>query len=301
MSARPARREKSALRAAVESLEGRSLLTAWIAQPDYYVSNQAGAVTLPVMVAPTDPTNPTQSVKVVTSDGTAKAGVDYTAVSRTLTSESTAPSVPVSIPILVNSPNSAERTFTVSASTDAAGDYPAKTTVHIVNRTDLVPPHVVSTRMVAKGQNVKSVVITFSKDMAPGPVSDPANYMILDATRMKLGPAATKTVEGLMAGFAKGKVAVTSAVYDPATHSVTLTPARKVRATPFLSVADGQIYSDPNRVAKSPLTDTAGNLLDSMNTGVPDGILNASNFQKWLDGPTKPAPHPHPAPHRRGR
>jgi hypothetical protein len=300
MSARAAHREKSALRAAVESLEGRSLLTAWIAQPDYYVSNQAGAVTLPVMVAPTDPTNPTQSVKVVTSDGTAKAGVDYTAVSRTLTSESTAPSVPVSIPILATSPNTAERTFKVTV-TDNPTDPPATTTVHIVNRTDLVPPHVVSTRMVAKGRNLKSIVITFSKDMAPGPVSDPANYMIMDPTQMKLGPAAMKTLEGFTAGFAKGEIAVTSAVYDPATRSVTLTPARKAHATPFLSVGDGHILSDPNSVAKSPLTDTAGNLLDSMNSGVPDGILNASNFQKWLDGPTKPAPHPHPAPHRRGR
>jgi hypothetical protein len=64
---------------------------------------------------------------------------------------------------------------------------------------------------------------------------------------------------------------LSSAVYDPATHSVTLTLAHRLKKTPFVTISDAQLEQGMNAVgmntptpsellpAISPITDATGN------------------------------------------
>jgi hypothetical protein len=150
---------------------------------------------------------------------------------------------------------------------------------------DTTPPKVIGTRLITRGPFVKQFVITFSKDMAPGPVQDAGNYSIAD-------PRSVRPVKGMEWTTATRQIALKSAIYNPITHSVTLTPAGKVRKFPFFMILNTAFADAINLVGQptpptpaqlmpkiSPITDTTGNPLDSTGSGHPDGILAAIVLQ----------------------
>jgi hypothetical protein len=97
-----------------------------------------------------------------------------------------------------------------------------------------------------------------------------------------------RPVKGLEWTTATRQIALKSAMYNPITHSVTLTPAEKVRKFPFFMILNTAFANAINLVGQptpasaaqllpklSPITDTTGNPLDSKASGTPDGILEA--------------------------
>ena len=80
---------------------------------------------------------------------------------------------------------------------------------------DLDFPVVNETHSITKGGKITGLVIEFSRDMAPGPVTDLRNFEV-DAFR--------KGTRAFVPSRTSG-VALKSASYDPVSHSVTLVPA----------------------------------------------------------------------------
>jgi hypothetical protein len=272
-------------RIALELLEDRRLLSIGFTMSNYYVNDQSSSVTLglfsqvdgPAGLPPATTTPAANTFHVQTQDVSAKAGVDYTAVNTTAQMSSDPASQVVTIPLLKGSGNTSERTFTVQiapASTDPT--VVSTATVHVVNRTDLTPPTVVAARELAKGRKLTGVVITFTKAMNPVPVQNPSNYAIVDLLRSRANPA-RESQQQYMSSLNSALVPVSQSVYDPNTHSVTITPAKPMRTSLFLMVVDPRTFSTNGPPPVSPITDSVGNPLDSLGTGVPDGILNIRN------------------------
>jgi hypothetical protein len=93
-----------------------------------------------------------------------------------------------------------------------------------------------------------TLVLTFSTALDPVRAQNLANYQLV------------------MMGRAGGTIAITSAVYNASTHSVTLSPAQLLslhQAYQLTVIGTGS----------SGITDTSGNLLDGQRTGKP-----GSNF-----------------------
>jgi hypothetical protein len=155
----------------------------------------------------------------------------------------------------------------------------------ITHSADTTPPKVIATKMLTRGPDVTGFVITFSKPMAPGPVQDVNNYGIDD-------PRSTRRIKRSDWAFPTRQIALKSAVYDPATHSVTLRVAGKVRKSPVFTVLDRGTNDLFNEVSQSviqktqpnplqllplisPITDTTGNPLASGFGNSADGHLYA--------------------------
>jgi hypothetical protein len=213
--------------------------------------------------------------------GTAVPGVDYTPITQPITFKAGQDSAPVQIPILPGSPSEGSRLLEIDMS-PAPGAPPTNAAfVLITHNADTTPPKIIATRMVTRGPYVKKFVLTFNKDMAPGPIQDVSNYAIAD-------PRSVRPVPGLEWTTARRQITLKSAVYDPISHSVTLTPAGKVRKYPMFMIMDSRLSNAINAIGQktpptaaellpslSPITDTTGNPLDGIGNGVADGMLEA--------------------------
>ncbi len=135
--------------------------------------------------------------------------------------------------------------------------------------------------MLTKGSHVTGFVITFSKDMAPGPLQDVNNYAIAD-------PNSLRAAKGGAAVVATRFIKLKSAVYNPITHSVTLLTAGKVKKFPFFSIMDKASSNELNLAGQKtmptaaqlvmpagPFADTNGNPLSTSGTGPGAGYLDA--------------------------
>jgi hypothetical protein len=283
-----------------ERLEDRCLMSVGSSQPAispvnfdkgiYTVSAQTGQASIVLdnneFPGPDGlPTASPQQVYLSFSSGTAVPGVDYTPAVKTITFASGQGSQTVQLPVLPGSASEGTRTVELDLSAAPGGPPISAAFLVITHNADTTPPQVVATKMLTRSPYVTGFVITFSKDMAPGPVQDVSNYEITD-------PRSIRPIKGADMTIAPREIRLKSAFYDRATHSVTLNVAKKVRKFPFFMIEDRQFANLMKIVANavmthstpsapmlipqlSPITDTTGNPLDSTGTGTPDGHLLA--------------------------
>jgi hypothetical protein len=243
------------------------------------VSDRAGvaAVTLVHSAGPFSAPAPEQ-VTFTVGGGDAVPGVDYAPVNETVTFAAGETSKTVYVPVFPGSPSLGNRYVQMTLSS-AQGSTPGSFAfLEIVHNPDTTPPHVVSTSVRTRGQSVTGFTITFSKDMAPGPVQDVGNYVIV-------APTSLRTMVRMKTFIAPQEIPLASAVYDPGTRTVTLTPAGKVNKSAFFTIMSPEVFNSLNLASQggspnvdplsqlSPITDAAGNLLDSIGQGTPDGVL----------------------------
>ncbi|MBX6315077.1 MAG: hypothetical protein IRY99_19505 [Isosphaeraceae bacterium] len=326
--ARDRNRSRSA-RLGLEPLEARELLTIVLGSNSVQiVSDQVGSITISVdRVLPPGATKfeGKESATVATVGGTAVPGVDYEPVRETITFEGQERHKMVTIPILPDFQNTTGRSILVAiddapypsnmpdpsgpavvpAFVRGTGDFnptvhqndPKNAIIHVVHRTDLTPPTVKEAHLITRGNKVTGFVLTFSKDMAPGPVEDVRNYVV----REDISTWQPRWARGLPRPDFTGQnpppatpVPLKSAEYNPKTRSVTLTPVTPVKVSPYYWVENPQILQPNGTVQPSPLTDTAGNYLDDGLGGPdPEGRLIA-RFS------VAPGPGPKPVPNRIG-
>lgn len=114
-------------------------------------------------------------------------------------------------------------------------------------------PSVLNQRLIIYRDTIAGIVLTFNKALDPGLAADPANYRILD-----LGPNRSAAANG-------SAVPIASAIYDPASRSVTLTPGR--------GLAVGRYYQlTVNGEGAPGLVDSTGNALQDLAGGPQDRI-----------------------------
>jgi hypothetical protein len=207
--------------------------------------------------------------------------VDYTPVIQTVSFAAGQSTATVQIPVLPGDPSEGSRVVELDLAPAPGAPATSATFLVITHNTDTTPPKVIATRMLTRGRFVTGFVITFSKDMAPGPVHDVSNYAIAD-------PRSVRPVPGKEWTTANHQIALKSATYDPLTHSVTLKTAGKVKKFPFFMILDTPLADAINVVGQktpataaqllpklSPITDTTGNPLDGTGDGTADGTLYA--------------------------
>ena len=256
----------------------------------YTVSAQAGkaSILLQNSEAPGAnglPTASSEQVYLSFGSGTAVPGVDYTPGGQTVIFSAGQSSQTVQLPILPGSSSEGTRTVELELSTAPGAQPFAAAYLDITHNSDTTPPTVIATKAITKGPDVTGFVITFSKDMAPGPVQDVNNYAIGN-------PHTIHIVRSAQWAITTHTLTLKSAVYDPTNHSVTLRLQKGVRKSPYFMIMDRGSYDlmnqavqsteQNNQASQSPLlppisaiTDSAGNPLDSTHSGTPDGSLVA--------------------------
>jgi hypothetical protein len=194
-------------------------------------------------------------VSVHTVGITAVPGVDFAPVDQVITLPPRARTAKVTIPIFPDDQSNGTRTFAVTLDHAPVSGNPADsqavviTIEHPVPR--LSPPIVVKTRLLTSADQVTGFMITFNKDMDPAQVQDLSNYK----------------VHGQQAG--PSNVVLSQAVYNQAAHTVTLVPAQPVLVRRY-------VVENPGPGPQSRLTDLAGNALDGVGDGTPNGIFYAT-------------------------
>ncbi len=259
---------RRARRPVVESLERRNLPSSFIygansasdivgpPQPYPMVSNLAGSVTVTIPRPDRSNTNDTQVVEVSTSDGTAKAGVDYTAIDQMLAFAPGVTDQTVVIPILNSGKVGGQETFNVNL-TAVPGLVPPKSwTLTIDNWADVNPLYVQDVNPVVKGHKIVQVQLSFNNPMNSQTVDDVSNYYIELFTY--------PSYIGWHPKFFR------SATYDPATRTVTLIPK-----TPL---EEGLVYR-----LVFDLTDAYGNPLSSGSGAIKLGEGRELKYLSFVD------------------
>ncbi len=262
----------------------------------YTASAQSGtaSITLANSEAPGPDGSPTASTEQVYlsfgSGGTAVPGVDYTPGGQTVNFSAGEGTVTVQLQILPGSAAEGTRTVALDLSTAPGAQPFAVAYLDITHNSDTTPPNVVSTKALTKGPDVTGFVITFSKEMAVGPIQDVQNYAIEDPRSIRILPRIQSTID-------THYLPIKSAVYNSATDSVTLNLAKKTRKYAAFMIMDtgtANAFNEADQLAEqyaknpssagsepqliqqvSPITDSNGNPLDSTHSGTPDGELVA--------------------------
>jgi hypothetical protein len=275
---RPAR--KALLEA--QQLELRQLMTVTFESTLYTASGQGGPATITLqesidLVVPGQATA-TQGADVAyvsTAGGTAVAGVDYTPVNETVTFQPGQTSQTIQIPVLPAPASDGTRVLDLDISTSPGGTPTQEAFLVITHSADTTPPTIVATKTLTKGPDITGFVLTFSKDMAPGPVQDVNNYAVENPHSFHL----VKHKQWLTSTT----LPLSSAVYDPTTHSVTLTLAHRLKRYPIITITDSQSQEEMNAVGQnaptaaellpaiSPITDTTGNPISGSGVGTGEG------------------------------
>lgn len=305
-----ARRPRSRRRCGVERLEDRRLMTVAFTSTDYVVAAGAEAaviqVTLPPLGGTVDSKAGGQVELALYAEG-ADPAVDAP-LARVPIASALAPSpmvpgapIPPASSVFGQSP-------TVPLPAGASGSFALKllgneplpgqlpqdiqhlqvdATLHVVDRADVAPPRLVSVRQVVRGRNVEGIEVAFSEPMDRAAAEDPANYAI-SASRSVMSPVKRP---GTLGQQGANLVPISRASYDPATWTVTLTPARPLSSSPLNNLHDPADYQSSltGRGTPSRLTDEAGNRLDSDGDGSPDGLLRTRGSMMAY-GPAKVVP-----------
>jgi hypothetical protein len=291
-----------------EALEGRELLSIDFQQTFYVVGDQKGAAAITLNHDGMWPPKAEQAELTLTGV-TAIPGFDYAPTPLKVAVTAGQDSTTVKLPIIHESPSAGNRIVEVALSPSPGSPPTEKALVLIAHSPDTTPPKVIATKMLTKGPWVTGFVITFSKDMARGPVHNVNNYEVDD-------PRSVLPFKRADLANPPREVPLNSATYDPSTHSVTLSVAGRVKKFRFFPVADRQFASEmelelqayiqqnasnPSTMLPpiSPIADTTGNPLASPGSGTPDGHFeaivtqgNAGNrlLSKMNQIPSAPAP-----------
>jgi hypothetical protein len=119
-------------------------------------------------------------------------------------------------------------------------------------------PTVVAVRREGVHAQPTVVVLQFSQPLDPGPAQNPSNYLVMN--------------------FKSRPIGIGSAVYAPATQSVTLFPRQRINLHRSAQLLVHGTFP-------SGLTSTAGLFLDGANTGHPGSDFSTLLTRKNLAGP----------------
>jgi hypothetical protein len=251
-------------RPVLESLEDRCLLFAEFTQPFYVASEYAGSAMITLI---NFGTSTTKQVEVITSDGTAQAGVDYTSIDQVLTFQPTDSNMSVTIPLLINPQATVDRSVNLTLKnlpTGGSGPDVLQSSLIITNRTDIVPPRILDLNLTARGSAITGISVTFSKPMDPGSVQDIRNYFIYQTNNQNLYEVGGKSIP------------LKSAVYDPLSMTVTLKPRRPLQTSVLYEISlNAYGKSGTGQSTPSPVVDVAGNRVAGSLPQVPDGMFLA--------------------------
>ena len=183
------------------------------------------------------------SVDYATSDGTAIAGADYTAVSGTLSFNPGQQTATFQVPLTDDRVEEPTETVSLLLSNPSGlAQLGAAGTLNILN-TDYRPPQVQSVRLLSDPRGLRGVVITYDEAMAPvNATLYPMHYSLFTIGRRG----------------ALTNVAVQSESYDASTHSATVLTRGPMRLNQMYQV----------NITANGLSDMVGNTLD----GNADGI-----------------------------
>ncbi len=177
-----------ASRPGVEPLEQRHVPSTVLGLPPHVlvVNERDGVIAVPIQFRSSDSVA-SGEVTLVTSDGTARAGVHYTATQQVVAvdRDTRRDTLTVRVPILEDQAVGGPRTFQV-ALVDPTGDLRvggSSAVVRIVDASDPAPPTLQDVRLLAPGRNITSIVLTFSEPMEPAEVGDVANYFLYGPMR----------------------------------------------------------------------------------------------------------------------
>ena len=197
------------------------------------------------------------SVNYATSNGTAIAGTDYVAASGTLTFLAGQVQQSFAVTILPDTSQRASTTtviLSLSQPTDGATLGSIATAVLTINELpgppppplDIVAPEVTGEQLTVTGRAITSVTIAFSKALNPNRATDLSNY----------GYYVYSEGGGEVAGGTY--TALSAAVYNSTTDTVTLYPAAPLPLNQFFQITvDGQA----SPLLNNGLIDLAGNQL----------------------------------------
>ncbi|MDR3632304.1 MAG: Calx-beta domain-containing protein [Isosphaeraceae bacterium] len=276
---RPHSRRARQVRVGAERLEDRKLLTIDFQQGFYAVGDKAGAAVITLIRS--DGTKGTANQTTETADltvggGTATPGVDYEPVSTTVTFGPGQTTQTVVVPIL-SDPGTGTKIVHMTIAQSSVTPEGSAAYLSIMHGPDNTPPQIRSTNLLTSRGLVTGFQITFSKPMDVAEATNVNNYLVDN-------PKALRRVSGTSVTTAT-PIAIQSASYNASTNTVTLVPAGRVRKAPYFELESTQLAQAMNAIngsttanvpalsLMSPITDTAGNALDSNSDGIPDGQL----------------------------
>ncbi|WP_435018318.1 Calx-beta domain-containing protein [Tundrisphaera sp. TA3] len=199
-----------------------------------------------------------------TSDGTARAGVDYLPVSTTVTFDPDKDEASVRIQILLNPEVEGVETVILNLANPTGGATlvpPSSAILSIIDdTTDRTAPKVVSARAVAGKLGVAAVIIAFDEPLDPARAIDLLNYGYSVRYAGRDGRLGTR--DDLLLGIA-------SASLDSSGRVVTLLLARPIHKKAALRLMINQATDVEG--AGVGVSDLAGNLLDGDANGRPGG------------------------------
>ena len=215
----------------------------------------------------------TVSVAYATGGGTAVPGSDYTSESGVLTFRPGDISKTIAVPIL-NSTAGNDKTFTLMLSNPSGGaslGTPVTVTITIAPTKPIPPvppvppvpppnavgPTVTDLHLIGNGAAITAIVLDFSGPLDPARAAFVPNYGNVVRT------AGADRVFGTLDD---GLVAITSAVYNPANNSVTLTPSTPLPLNVLYQIAVNQ---NANAATGAGVADPTGALLNAGLTGGP--------------------------------
>jgi hypothetical protein len=246
----------------------------------YIVSNQAPAAQITVsrssVSAPAELAAPEQ-VRITTSDGTARAGVDYQAVDQVVTFGPGETSETVSIPILNTGKVGGAETVNVNMAlpgTDGSSGGVETALLTIANRADVTPPTVrdVGVLTARKRTSISGITLTFDKPMDPASVQDLRQYGLTNVTNEYGTSGGIPTIR------------LRAATYDPATQTVTVTPAKPLQTATLYELDVGPTGLAATDPTSPPLNDADGNALGSASVTFAVGrnlSFRTSNGMGW--------------------
>ena len=226
----------------------------------YVVGEESGIATITVVRSAG---GGTVTVPYSTGAGNAVPGVDYTPVSGSLTFGPGQTVQSFTVPILFNPGSNATSVlglFLGDPNGGATLGTPSSAILTIVN---LDVPQITSVNARADRRGILQIVLAFNRDMIGPRAEDLRNYgysVQVPGHNRRIG-----TREDLL-------IPLSSARYDPATRTVTLTTQRPIRpGTPVLVLVN-QVTDVPG--AGVGVADDRGILLDGNGDGIPGGVFS---------------------------
>jgi hypothetical protein len=242
----------------------------------YTVSQSAGTATITVLRSSAGLAG---SVAYATSDGTAKAGVDYVTASGVLSFAPGQTSTTFTVSIINTQQVGGSRYLNLTLSNPSSGTelgFPSQATLTI-NAFTTSGPTVSSLQVISSSHGITAVVLTFSEPLDPARATDLLNYgysLQAAGKDQRFG-----TADDILFGIAL-------ATYDAATQSVTLHMANPIRCHSFIRLTINQ--ATDNATVPVGVSDASGNLLDGNYDGRPGGVFVATFAQgpqlSYLDG-----------------
>ncbi len=254
----------------LEALEDRKLMIGAFVQQAYIASAVTGSATITLKDFQVLQGQVT-TVELITSDGTAKAGVDYLPVDQLVSFppeqilSSVQPTETVTIPLLNNNTTGPDKTIhlTLKAVNSPLPEPDQTALVYVSPNANVTVPMIQDVRLLTKGNAVTGIVLAFNTAMDSVTAGNVHNYYLY------------KAKDQIINGPRGARIALKSAVYDPVMHTVTLKPAKPL--------PNGTLYTltlnplDPNfGLVTSPITDAQGVPIAGLADGDADGLYSTS-------------------------